>query len=116
MLDYPTEIMYLDAIFALFLKAGEELLVNPSLKKGLNSMTSPIDQAILADWITQHGDSVWRHRVGRLQTESLIQHLRQHSAQPLPDLARWIEKQGIFRQPLAPTASPDLKPTHVSPR
>jgi hypothetical protein len=111
MLDYPTEVMYLDAIFALFLKAGEELLTHPALKKGLNVINPTLDQAMLADWMAQHGESVWRHRLGRLQTETFMQHLRQNPALPLPDLARWVKSsQGVFRQPLTPASTLDLKP------
>jgi S-adenosylhomocysteine hydrolase len=110
MLDYPTEVMYLDAIFALFLKAGEELLTHPALKKGLNVISPALDQTMLVDWMAQHGESVWRHRLGRLQTETFMQHLRQNPALPLPDLARWVQSQGIFRQPLTPASTPDLKP------
>lgn len=108
MLDYPTEVMYLDAIFALFLKAGEELLINKTLKKGLNQISSQLDQAILTAWITHHGDRIWRHRLGQLQTEKLIQHLRQYPNQSSTDLMGWMESQGIFNQSSESELSPDL--------
>lgn len=100
MLDYPTEVMYLDAIFTLFLKAGEELLINPTLKPGLNPIAAAVDQAVLADWIAQQGDSIWRHQLGQAKTETLIQYLRQNSTSPHSELSRWIELQGIFQQPV----------------
>ncbi len=109
-LDYPTEVMYLDAIFTLFLKAGEELLQNKNLKKGLNLIAPELEQAVLTDWLTHHGDSVWRHRAGRLQTETFLQHLRQHPTQDRQDLARWVKNQGIFHW-----ASESKKPTTDSP-
>jgi hypothetical protein len=111
MLDYPTEVMYLEAIFTLFLKAGEELLVNKSLKKGLNAIAPELDQTILADWITHHGDGIWRHQLGQLQTEKLIQYLRQYPIQNSSDLARWMERHGIFHCPSEFKSSPDSQPT-----
>ena len=106
MLDYPTEVMYLDPIFTLFLKAGEELLTNPGLKNGLNLIAPTIDQAVLTDWISHHGNEIWRHRSGQLQTEKFIQHLRQHPVQCPQDLARSVERYGIFH--------PVFKPERVS--
>ncbi len=96
MLDYPTEVMYLDPVFTLFLKAGEELLHNKTLKHGLNTIASTIDQSVLTDWITHHGECVWRHRLGQLQTEKFIEHLRLHPTLPLADLSCWVASQGIF--------------------
>lgn len=113
MLDYPTEVMYLDAILALFLKAGEELLTHQTLKKGLNTIASAMDQAILAEWLSQHGNAVWRHRLGRLKTETFIQHLRQYPAIPLSDLARWVDKQGIFHRGSESKPSPDSQPIPI---
>lgn len=109
LLDNPTEVMYLDAIFTLFLKAGEELFQNKTLKKGLNPMTPEIDQAVLSDWIQHHGDELWRHRLGQLQTKKFIRHLRQYPIPCPQDLTRWMESQGIFHQPLTPKSSLPLK-------
>ncbi len=106
MLDFPTMVMYLDPIFTLFLKAGEALLKNSTLKPGLNPIAPEIDQAVLADWMNHHGNEIWRHRSGRLQTEKFIQHLRQHPVQCPPDLARSMEHYGIFH--------PASKPERVS--
>jgi adenosylhomocysteinase len=111
MLDTPTEVLYLDAIFTLFLKAGEELIKNKALKNGLNPIDSAIDQAVLADWIAYHGDGIWRHRLGQLQTEQLIQHLRQQPTPCPQDLVRWMESQGIFHPKLPPKTSGDLQST-----
>ena len=47
MLEYPTEVIYLDPIFSLFLQGGEELLVNPGLSKGLNNISHQRDHAVL---------------------------------------------------------------------
>ena len=96
MLDYPTEVIYLDPIFALFLKAGRELLMNRTLKNGLNSISPEIDQAVLQDWITQQGHIVWQHHLGQQQTDNFIHHLRQHATIPLKDLTGWVSSQGIF--------------------
>ncbi len=110
-LDYPTEVMYLDAIFALFLKAGEELLTNPGLKNGLNPIAPALDQTMLANWIIRQGDSVWQHRLGRLQIRTFIQYLRQNPMSPPVDLARWVEGQGIFRHVSTLQSPCDLPPT-----
>jgi adenosylhomocysteinase len=107
MLDYPTEVMYLDAIFTLFLQAGEELLINKTLKKGLNPISSQLDQAVLTAWITHHGDRIWRHRLGKLHTEKLIQHLRQYPTKNSPDLVDWMENQGIFHRSSESKLFPD---------
>ncbi len=96
MLDYPTEVMYLDPIFTLFLKAGEELLKNKTLKPGLNRIVSELDQAVLTHWISHHGDSVWRHPAGQVQTEQWIQHLRRHPTSCCQDLANSMQHHGIF--------------------
>ncbi len=111
MLDFPTMVMYLDATFTLFLKAGEELLTNPSIKNGLNTIAPEIDQTVLTDWMAQHGDEIWRHRLGRIQTEIFMQHLRQNSMQPPQDLASLIESQGIFHYPSESKSSPNLQQT-----
>lgn len=107
MLDYPTEVMYLDPVFALFLKAGEELLNNKNLKPGLNTIAEEIDQSVLKDWITLHGESVWRHRLGQVQTEKFIQYLRLQPTLPLTELFHWVENQGIFHHPAESKLSPD---------
>ncbi len=107
MLDYPTEVIYLDPIFALFLKAGRELLMNRTLKNGLNSISPEIDQAVLQNWITQQGHVVWQHHLGQQQTDNFIRHLRQHAALPLKDLAGWVSKQDIFHSALPPKHSSD---------
>ena len=96
MLDYPTEVIYLDPIFTLFLKAGRELLINRTLKKGINPIPQAIDQAVLQDWITQQGHIIWQHHLGQLQTDHFIHHLRQQAMLPLKDLAGWVNSQGIF--------------------
>ena len=62
MLEYPTEVIYLDPIFSLFLQGGEELLVNPTLLKGLNNISPQRDHAVLSDWLAQHDGNIWRHR------------------------------------------------------
>ena len=107
MLDYPTDVIYLDPIFALFLKAGKELLINRALKNGLNPIAPEIDQAVLQDWITQQGHTVWQHHLGQLQTDNFIRHLRQHATLPLKDLAGWVSSQGIFHHIPSPKSIPD---------
>jgi adenosylhomocysteinase len=107
MLDYPTEVIYLDPIFALFLKAGKELLLNRALKNGLNPIAQEIDQAVLQDWITQQGHAVWQHHLGQLQTDNFIRHLRQHATLPLKDLAGWVSSQGIFHHITPPKLTAD---------
>ena len=110
MLDAPTEVKYLDAIFALFLMAGEELLTNPVLKNGLNTISPALDQAVLTNWFNQQGNSLWTHWSGQLKTDTFVQYLRQHSASPLPELARWVNSQRIFNHILTPLPSCDLQP------
>ena len=106
-LDYPTEVIYLDPIFTLFLKAGKELLINRALKNGLNPIAPEIDQAVLQDWITQQGHTVWQHHLGKLQTDNFIRHLRQHAMLPLKDLAGWVSSQGIFHHIPSPKSISD---------
>ena len=113
MLDFPTMVMYLDATFTLFLKAGEELLTNPSIKNGLNTIAPEIDQTVLADWMAQHGDEIWQHQLGRIQTEILMQHLRQNPMKPLQDLASLIESQGIFHYPSESKLSPNVQQSSI---
>lgn len=108
-LDEPTQVKYLDPIFALFLMAGEELLTNPALKNGLNTISPSLDQAVLTNWLNQQGDSIWTHWSGQTKTETFIQYLRRSSALPLPELTRWVNSQRIFNQTLTPQPSCDLK-------
>ena len=79
MLEYPTEVIYLDPIFSLFLQGGEELLVNPTLSKGLNNISPQRDHAVLSDWLAQHDGNIWRHRQDQQETDSLIQNLCRNS-------------------------------------
>ncbi len=108
MLDYPTEVMYLDPIFALFLKAGEELLIHSTLKNGLNRIDTALDQAVLTEWITKQGGKIWRHQLGRLQTEQFIEQLRQRLTRHSPDLTQWMKTQGIFHHHFGPKQFSDL--------
>ncbi len=79
MLEYPTEVIYLDPIFSLFLQGGEELLINPDLSKGLNNISPQRDHAVLNDWLARHGGDIWRHRQDQKETENLIQNLCRNS-------------------------------------
>ncbi|MBS0351040.1 MAG: hypothetical protein JSR33_07635 [Proteobacteria bacterium] len=79
MLEYPTEVRYLDPIFSLFLQGGEELLDNSKLAPGLNKISLKRDHSVLSNWLRQHGDILWQHSVEQKQTEKFIQNLRQHS-------------------------------------
>lgn len=113
MLDYPTEVIYLDPIFTLFLKAGQELLINRTLKNGLNPIASEIDQAILQDWIAQQDQAIWQHHLGQLQTDHFIRYLRQHSMMPFKELAEWVRNQGFFNS--ASSTKPSSNPPHPKP-
>ncbi len=79
MLEYPTEVIYLDPIFSLFLQGGEELLINPDLSKGLNNISARRDHAVLNDWLAHHGGDIWRHRQDQKETENLIRNLYRNS-------------------------------------
>ncbi len=79
MLEYPTEIIYLDPIFSLFLQGGEELLINPALSKGLNPISSQRDRAVLSDWLAHHHGDIWRHRHDQQETNHFIQNLCRNS-------------------------------------
>ena len=79
MLEYPTEVIYLDPIFSLFLQGGEELIINPGLSKGLNNISPQRDRAVLNDWLAHHNGDIWRHRQDQKETEHLIQDLCRNS-------------------------------------
>ena len=102
MLEYPTEIIYLDPIFSLFLQGGEKLLINSVLSKGLNNISSQRDRAVLCDWLAQHGSEIWRHRVEQKETENLIHDLCRNSI--------FLPRHEIDRPPVDPA-----KPQSVSP-
>ena len=113
MLDFPTMVMYLDATFTLFLKAGEELLTNPTIKNGLNTIAPEIDQTVLADWMDQHGDEIWRHRLGRIQTENSCNISVKTGQAISARFSLLIEGQGIFHYRSKSPSSPHLPPTPV---
>ncbi len=48
-IDYPTRIIYLDAVWTAYLKATQ-LLANTSLKQGSNNLPKNIDYSIIAAW------------------------------------------------------------------
>ena len=49
-LKYPTPIRYLDAVFTLLAKAGEELKNNTKLSNGLHPVSSGLDSEVLSEW------------------------------------------------------------------
>jgi len=98
-LDFPTSVMYLDAIFRLFLEAIEQLFTDTQLHKGLNPVSSKLDRNVLSMWMREHGKNVWQHALGKQETESLLRDLREHSASPCEKLHELFHKFGVFDPP-----------------
>lgn len=103
MLNYPTEVIYLDPIFTIFLQAGKQLMTDSGLVKGLNNFSKELDTAILAAWTERHGEDAWRHRTGQMETESLLQNLRVKPNLSTQKLYQLFDSRGIFHKPKALT-------------
>ncbi len=114
MLNYPTEVIYLDPIFTIFLQAGKQLMTDPGLVKGLNNFSKKLDIAILGAWMERHGEDVWRHRIGQVETESLLQHLRTNPDSSEQKLYQIFDSRGIFHKPKALTPLICLNKTQTS--
>ncbi|MGD9152872.1 MAG: NAD-binding protein [Gammaproteobacteria bacterium] len=60
-LTYPTEVLYLDAIFTILLKAGKQLLEDKNLKNGIQNVSSNIDKNVSKFWNELHNNTEWKH-------------------------------------------------------
>jgi adenosylhomocysteinase len=55
MLEYPTEVKFLDPIFCILARGGVSLIEERTLRKGLNNISRTIDNQILAEWLRNIG-------------------------------------------------------------
>ncbi|MGD9107784.1 MAG: hypothetical protein PVI75_01255 [Gammaproteobacteria bacterium] len=62
MLPFPTEVVFLEAIFTIFLKAGVQLLTDKNLKNGLQNVDNEIDNEVLFLWKKYNDEAKWPHK------------------------------------------------------
>lgn len=93
-LDFPTSVMYLDPIFKLYLKAGENLLVpQHTQQRGLQDVDKAIDTSVIRKWHTHHKENVWSHKAALENAKQLLLTITLNllspvGMQPLVDNAR----------------------------
>jgi len=75
MLEYPTEVMYLDPIFTILLKAGDQLVTDKKLVTGLQNVATAIDTEVLGGWKSFHKETPWKHAEYKLKTNTLLGNL-----------------------------------------
>ncbi len=95
MLEYPTEVPYLDPIFSILLKSGEELR-NLGLTPGLHTISEKIDKSVLSTWMRQHGDKVWQHTKTKDTVDSLLDCIKHNPEMNLKEAKDILGRYGIF--------------------
>jgi len=103
MLEYPTEIIYLDPIFYLLLESGKRLLTK-EFTGGLHAIPEKIDKEVLSSWMRQHKEKVWQHTKSQRKVGELLDALKSTPRATREELKTIYSSCGIFtfKSPVTP--------------
>lgn len=102
LLPEPTEMIFLDAIFTLYLKAVEQLLGHPPLAAGLHPVSSTLDQAVLIQWWKRYRQTAQGQPTELTRIEQLWKTLRAEIGVVREPSRVCAPSSGFFASPHAP--------------